>query len=77
MASKYDAQFDVDGRPAGTPIDFAANSILFESQNGGYTRVSKPVGSPSMPGADAQVTGGRGLTDTEAAARLGATGKKK
>jgi hypothetical protein len=77
MASKYDAQFSTDGRPAGIPIDFRAATLLEESQDNGYTRATKPVGTPTQPMPETQTTGGRGLTDTEAAFRLGANGRKK
>lgn len=77
MATKYDAQFSPDGRPAGMPIDFRAATLLEESQDNGYTRVTKPVGTPTQPMPETQTTGGRGLTDYIAAEQLGANGRKK
>jgi len=76
MASKYDAIFDVDSKTVGTPIDFRAATLLEESLDGGYTRVTKPVGQPTSAPAENQTTGGARMGDAIDAARIGATGRK-
>jgi len=58
-------------------IDFRPSTLLEESQGNGYTRVTKPVGTPTQPMPETQTTGGRGLTDYIAAEQLGANGRKK
>jgi len=75
--SRFDAKFSTDAsrETVVIPVDFRAATLLEESQNNGYTRVTKPVGAPTMPLAENQTSGGRGLTDTEAAFRLGANGR--
>jgi len=76
MPSRLDPVYSVDAqdRP-GFVMDFRPTTLLEQSQMG-IDRVNKPVGTATVPRGEVQTTGGRGTTDTEAAIRLGAQGRK-
>lgn len=78
MPDRFDEMYSVGVVNAGHDfdIDFRPSTLLEESQNNGFLRTTKPTGNPTHPAVEAQTTGGRGLTDTEAAFRLGANGRK-
>lgn len=74
-----DPRFSTEAKKenVGFVVDFRPSTLLEQSANDGFERTTKPVGMPTQPLAEQQTTGGRGLTDTEAAFRLGANGRKK
>ena len=78
MTDRFSEIHSVDMRNAGHDydIDFRPSTLLEESQNNGFLRTTKPTGNPTHPAVEAQTTGGRGLSDTESAFRLGANGRK-
>jgi hypothetical protein len=71
-----DPAFSTEARQAdvGFVVNMAPSTLLEQLQDNGYERTTKPVGAPTTPAIPQQGTGGRGLTDTEAAFRLGANG---
>jgi len=76
MPSRFDAEYSVDsGKHSKQVADFRPTTLLEQSQMGG-DRVNMPVGDATGPRPEIQTTGGRGTTDTEAALRLGAQGRK-
>jgi len=76
MPSRFDDVFSTDNRERpGFVMDFRPTTLLEQSQMG-IDRVNKPVGTATTPRGEVQTTGGRGTTDTEAAIRLGAQGRK-
>jgi len=75
MPSRFDPAYSVDAPREGFVMDFRPTTLLEQSQMGG-NRVNMPVGDATSPRPEIQTTGGRNLTDTEAATRLGATGRK-
>lgn len=77
MPSRDSEVFSTDARKGNVAfaLDFRPTTLLEQAQMG-HDRVNKPVGNPTTPGPEVQTTGGRGLTDTEAAMRLGAQGRK-
>lgn len=76
MPSRYDESiYGVDARKDGFVVDMRPTTLLEQSQMG-FDRVNMPVGDATGPRPEIQTTGGRGTTDTEAAVRLGAQGRK-
>ena len=78
MPSRFSEEFSTDVKKSAivTPIDFRAATLLEESLDGGYTRVTKPVGQPTSAPAENQTTGGARMGDAIDAARIGALGRK-
>lgn len=77
MPSRFDDVYSTDVEHHGFYVDMTPSTLLEQSQNGGYERTTMPAGGPVTMPTKYETTGGRGLTDTEAAVRLGATGNKK
>jgi hypothetical protein len=76
MPSRYDESvYGVDARKDGFVVDMRPTTLLEQSQMG-FDRVNMPVGDATDARPEIQTTGGRGTTDTEAAIRLGAQGRK-
>jgi hypothetical protein len=75
MPSRYDAVYSTESTRDGFTMDFRPTTLLEQSQMG-IDRVNMPVGDATGPRPEVQTTGGRGTTDTEAALRLGAQGRK-
>jgi hypothetical protein len=75
MPSRFDPVYSVDADRNGFVVDMRPTTLLEQSVMG-IDRVNKPVGDATAPRPEVQTTGGRGLTDTESALRLGAQGRK-
>lgn len=77
MPDRYSEVYGVDARHENVAfgVDFRPTTLAEQSIMGG-DRVNKPVGDATSARPAFETTGGRGLTDTEAAIRLGANGRK-
>ena len=75
MPSRFDPVYSTDATRDGFVVDLRPTTLLEQSQMG-VDRVNRPVGDATGPRPEVQTTGGRGSTDTEAALRLGAQGRK-
>jgi hypothetical protein len=76
MSNRFSSEFDTTGvNVKGAPVDFRPTTVLEELQMG-TTRTLKAVGNGAQSPAPEINSGGRGLTDTEAALRLGAQPRK-
>jgi hypothetical protein len=75
--TRYGPDGSVNSRKGsvGFVVDFGAETVLEDDQNGGAS-VNKPAGTVTSPGRAKQTAGGRGSIDTEAARRLGSSGGK-
>ena len=67
--------YSTDSNRNGFVVDMRPTTLLEQAQLG-VDRVNMPVGDATGPRPEVQTTGGRGLTDTESALRLGAQGRK-
>lgn len=74
---RFSSEFSVDTHKDSSHIvmDFRPTTILEELQDN-TLRTLKPVGQADANPTGEMSTGGRGLTDTEAAIRLGAQVRK-
>jgi len=75
MPSRFDPVYSTDSNRNGFVVDMRPTTLLEQAQLG-VDRVNMPVGDATGPRPEVQTTGGRGLTDTESALRLGAQGRK-
>jgi len=75
MPSRFDPVYSTDSNRNGFVVDMRPTTLLEQAQMG-VDRVNMPVGDATGPRPEVQTTGGRGLTDTESALRLGAQGRK-
>jgi len=76
MPDRFSEEYSVDKKKDGFVVDMRPTTLLEQSQHG-LDRINRPVGEAITEGAEYQTTGGRNLTDAEAASRLGANGRKK
>lgn len=78
MPSKYDERFDVDKRKHEVvfTVDMSPSTLHEANANRGFTRTTQPVGDVEATGPFESI-GSRGLTDLEAARRLGVDGQTK
>jgi hypothetical protein len=73
MADRFSSEFDVERRQGEVSmyVDMTPSTVLEENMNGGYGRITKPVGQKPAEGINTNGSASRGTTDAVAAKKLG------